>query len=125
MPKWQRVFQNRVRSAEMNENILLVEDEEALRMTIGDRLRGEGYMVDFAADGNQGFDKATTLPFDLVILDVMLPSRKGFVVCRGVRPLGLASRMLILFARDELVAAVVGLRRGRWQCLSNPFDGTG
>jgi len=78
----------------MNENILLVEDEEALRMTIGDRLRGEGYRVDFAADGNQGFDKATTLAFDLVILDVMLPYRNGFDVCRGVRQLGLATPIL-------------------------------
>ena len=46
----------------MNENILLVEDEEGLRMTLGDRLRSEGYVVDFASDGQEAFDKATQLP---------------------------------------------------------------
>src|SRR5437667_9384707 len=96
----------------MNENILLVEDEEALRMTIGDRLRGEGYIVDFAVDGNQGFDKATTLPFDLIILVVMLPYRNGFDVCRCVRQLGLATPIQILSVRDELVDEVVGLSLG-------------
>ena len=53
----------------MNENILLIEDEQALRMTLSDRLQGEGYVVDFSPDGEQGFEKATTLPFDLIILD--------------------------------------------------------
>src|SRR6266404_7465029 len=122
MPKWERVFRNRVRRAEMNENILLVEDEEALRMTIGDRLRGEGYVVDFAADGNQGFDKATTLPFDLVILDVMLPYRSGFDVCRGVRQLGLATPILILSVRDQIVDKVVGLSLGADDYMTKPFE---
>ena len=49
----------------MPANILLVEDETALRMTMGDRLRNEGYVVDCAANGDEGFDKATALPFDL------------------------------------------------------------
>jgi len=106
----------------MNENILLVEDEEALRMTLGDRLRGEGYVVDFAADGNQGFDKATTLPFDLVILDVMLPYRSGFDVCRGVRQLGLATPILILSVRDQIVDKVVGLSLGADDYMTKPFD---
>ncbi len=69
----------------MNESILLVEDEEGLRMTLSDRLRSEGYAVDFAADGDEGLNKATSLPFDLIILDIMLPSRSGLDVCRDVR----------------------------------------
>jgi two-component system OmpR family response regulator len=59
------------------DSILLVEDEYALGMTLGDRLRKEGYVVDCAADGDEGFDKATQLPFDLIILDIMLPRRDG------------------------------------------------
>ena len=66
-------------------SILLVEDEDALRMTLGDRLRKEGYVVDCAADGEEGFEKATQLPFDLIILDVMLPGRDGLDVCRDIR----------------------------------------
>ena len=66
----------------MPANILLVEDETALRMTMGDRLRNEGYVVDYAANGDEGFDKATALPFDLILLDVLLPRRNGFDVCQ-------------------------------------------
>jgi DNA-binding response OmpR family regulator len=79
----------------MNESILLVEDEQALRTALEARLRGEGYVVDTAGDGEEGLQKATNLPFDLIILDVMLPYRNGFDVCRGVRQLGLATPMLI------------------------------
>ena len=57
----------------MNENILLVEDEQALRTALELRLRSEGYVVDTAEDGEEGVQKATNLPFDLIILDVMLP----------------------------------------------------
>lgn len=56
----------------MNESILLVEDEKALRTTLSDRLRSEGYVVETAGDGREGFDKASDHPFDLIILDVML-----------------------------------------------------
>jgi two-component system, OmpR family, alkaline phosphatase synthesis response regulator PhoP len=65
----------------MNESILIVEDEEGLRMTLSDRLQSEGYVVELAADGEEGVNKATSLTFDLVILDIMLPHRSGFDVC--------------------------------------------
>jgi len=67
----------------MKENILLVEDEEALQMALSDRLRREGYVVDSAADGEVGFEKATTLPFDLIVLDIMLPGRNGALSLRA------------------------------------------
>ena len=69
----------------MTERILLIEDEAALRMTLSDRLVSEGYTVECAADGDEGFRKATEEAFDLVLLDVMLPKRSGFDVCRDVR----------------------------------------
>src|SRR6516225_10203872 len=67
----------------MNENILIVEDEEALRMTLQDRLRSEGYVVDLAVHGEEGTEKATQLPFDLIILDIMLPGRMHGHTARG------------------------------------------
>jgi two-component system, OmpR family, alkaline phosphatase synthesis response regulator PhoP len=106
----------------MNDSILLVEDEEALRMTLSDRLRGEGYMVDFAADGDQGFDKATTLPFDLIILDIMLPRRNGFDLCRDIRQAGLATPILLLTARGQTAEKVVGLKLGADDYVTKPFD---
>ena len=62
----------------MNESILLVEDEQALRSTLSVRLRGEGYVVDTASDGVEGLEKATTQPYDLIILDIMLPVGAGW-----------------------------------------------
>lgn len=106
----------------MNENILVVEDEEALRITLGDRLRSEGYEVDFAADGEQGFYKATRLPFDLIILDVMLPARSGFDVCRDIRQAGLATPVLLLTARGQIAEKVVGLKLGADDYVTKPFD---
>lgn len=106
----------------MNENILLVEDEEALQMTLGDRLRSEGYVVDFATDGDQGFDKATRLPFDLIILDIMLPHRNGFDLCRDIRLAGLATPILLLTARGQTAEKVVGLKLGADDYVTKPFD---
>ena len=106
----------------MNENILLVEDEQALCMTLGDRLRSEGYQVDIALDGEQGFDKATRLPFDLIILDIMLPKRNGFDVCRDIRRAGLATPILLLTARGQISEKVVGLKLGADDYVTKPFD---
>lgn len=106
----------------MNENILLIEDEEALRMTLGDRLRSEGYVVEFAADGEQGYEKATHLPFDLIILDIMLPRCNGLEVCRGIRQAGLATPILVLTARGQTVDKVVGLKLGADDYVTKPFD---
>jgi DNA-binding response OmpR family regulator len=106
----------------MRENILLIEDEEALRTTLSDRLRGEGYVVDAAGDGEEGLDKATTLPFDLIILDIMLPYRSGFDVCRDIRQAGLATPVLFLTVRDQTVDKVVGLKLGADDYVTKPFS---
>jgi two-component system, OmpR family, alkaline phosphatase synthesis response regulator PhoP len=106
----------------MNESILLVEDEEALRMTLSDRLRSEGYVVDFAADGELGFEKATRLPFDLIILDIMLPRCNGLDLCRGIRLAGLATPILLLTARGQTADKVVGLKLGADDYVTKPFD---
>lgn len=106
----------------MNENILIVEDEEALRMTLGDRLQSQGYMVDFASDGTEGTEKATQLPFDLIILDIMLPEKSGLEVCTDIRRAGLATPILLLTARGQVNDKVVGLKLGADDYVTKPFD---
>jgi two-component system alkaline phosphatase synthesis response regulator PhoP len=106
----------------MNENILLVEDEQALRTALEVRLRSEGYVVDSAADGNEGLRKATDLTFDLIILDVMLPYRNGLDVCRAVRQQGLATPILMLSVRDQTIDKVVGLNLGADDYMTKPFE---
>jgi two-component system alkaline phosphatase synthesis response regulator PhoP len=106
----------------MHEKILLIEDEEALRMTLTDRLVAEGYSVDCAADGEEGLRKATEVACDLVVLDVMLPRKNGLDVCREIRQAGLITPILILTARSLTVDKVVGLKLGADDYLTKPFD---
>ncbi|MBI3050234.1 MAG: response regulator transcription factor [Acidobacteria bacterium] len=103
------------------DSILLVEDEHALRMTLGDRLRKEGYVVDCAADGEEGFAKATQLPFDLIILDIMLPRRDGLDVCSGIRGSGVITPILMLTARGRTPDKVAGLKIGADDYVTKPF----
>jgi len=106
----------------MNERILLVEDEEALRMTLMDRLRSQGYAVDSAPDGVCGVKKATHEAFDLIVLDVMLPRKDGFDVCREIRSAGIAAPVLMLTARNQTVDKVIGLKFGADDYVAKPFD---
>ena len=105
----------------MSGSILLVEDEYALRMTLGDRLRKEGYVVDYAVDGEEGLSKATQQPFDLIVLDVMLPRLDGFAVCRNLRAAGLITPVLMLTARGRTSEKVTGLKIGADDYVTKPF----
>lgn len=106
----------------MHASILFVEDEEALRMTVGDRLRNEGYRVECAANGDEAFDKAILLGFDVLLLDVMLPGKDGFAVCREIRQAGLITPILMLTARTNVKDKVNGLKLGADDYLTKPFD---
>jgi two-component system alkaline phosphatase synthesis response regulator PhoP len=106
----------------MNESILIVEDEQELCMTLGDRLRSEGYRVDFAAEGRTGLEKATNLAFDLIILDIMMPFRSGLDICTEIRRAGLATPIILLTARSQTVDKVVGLKLGADDYITKPFD---
>jgi two-component system alkaline phosphatase synthesis response regulator PhoP len=101
--------------------ILLVEDEYALRMTLGDRLAKEGYAVDYAVDGEEGLHKATALPFDLIVLDLMLPRLDGFTVCRRLRSAGVTLPVLMLTARGRTNDKVTGLKIGADDYVTKPF----
>ena len=105
----------------MKGSILLIEDEQSLRSTLGTRLRSEGYVVDTASDGTDGLEKAATSPFDLIMLDVMLPDRDGFDVCRDIRQAGLATPILFLTARHQTVDKVLGLKLGADDYVTKPF----
>jgi two-component system, OmpR family, alkaline phosphatase synthesis response regulator PhoP len=106
----------------MGGQILVVEDEELIRMALGDRLESEGYTVAFAIDGAEGFQKATQGGFDLVVLDVMLPKKNGFDVCRDIRMAGVVVPILMLTARGQIVDKVLGLKIGADDYLTKPFD---
>ena len=102
--------------------LLLVEDEPGLQLALSDRLIAEGYRVETAADGNTAVDRATNEPFDIIILDVMLPGRDGFDVARTVRQQGVQTPILMLTARGQVVDRVVGLKLGADDNLTKPFE---
>ena len=93
----------------MGESILLIEDEQELCTILTKRLNKQGYVVETAADGVIGYKKAVGSTFDLIILDITLPQRNGFDVCRDLRQAGLATPILVLTARTQIADKVVGL----------------
>jgi two-component system alkaline phosphatase synthesis response regulator PhoP len=86
------------------------------------RLQSEGYKVEFASDGEEGLRKATQNSADLVILDIMLPRKNGFDVCRDIRMAGVVVPILMLTARGQTIDKVLGLKIGADDYLTKPFD---
>lgn len=105
----------------MPKRILLVEDEPGLRLTLSGRLASEGHLVEQATDGETGLARASSEAFDLVVLDVMLPDRSGFEVCRDLRQRGVQTPILMLTARGQVEDRVLGLRLGADDYLVKPF----
>src|SRR5947199_7380365 len=106
----------------MTKRILLIEDEPGLVLTLSDRLSKEGYAVEAARDGETGLQRAVTEGFDVILLDVMLPRKNGFDVCRDLRQRGVATPVLMLTARTQVVDRVVGLKLGADDYLTKPFE---
>jgi len=102
--------------------ILLIEDEPGLIVTLTDRLKNEGFLVEQASDGLKGEKAAKEGGFDLIILDIMLPHKGGLEVCRDLRHAGVATPILILTARGEVTEKVVGLKLGADDYLTKPFE---
>lgn len=102
--------------------ILLVEDEPGLVLTLTDRLESEGYEVDSAREGAEALKKAAEGSYDLILLDVMLPGKSGFDICRELRSRGSPTPILFLTARGEVADKVVGLKLGGDDYLTKPFD---
>jgi two-component system alkaline phosphatase synthesis response regulator PhoP len=106
----------------MKSRILLVEDEPGLIITLTDRLTSEGYVVETASDGEVGFERALNEAFDIIILDVMLPRKNGFDVCRDLRQKNVQIPIIMLTARGQVVDKVVGLKLGADDYLTKPFE---
>ena len=102
--------------------ILLIEDEPGLVMTITDLLTADGHRVKSVSDGDTGLARATQEKFALIILDVMLPKKSGFEVCRQLRQAGIDTAILMLTAKTQVVDRVVGLKLGADDYLTKPFD---
>ncbi len=102
--------------------ILLVEDEEGLILTLTDRLKSEGYEIVSKNNGHEGFETAFSEDFDLMILDVMLPKKNGYDVCRDLRQQGIRTPILMLTAKGETIDKVLGLKLGADDYLTKPFE---
>jgi two-component system OmpR family response regulator len=102
--------------------LLVVEDDEKLARAVARGLRNEGYAVDLAGDGNVAVTQAAVYDYDAVVLDVMLPGRDGFEVCRALRDRGCWAPVLMLTARRAVDDRIRGLDAGADDYLAKPFD---
>jgi DNA-binding response OmpR family regulator len=101
--------------------ILVIEDSERLRASIGTALRKSGYVVDLAADGEEGLWLAESGVYDVVILDLMLPKLDGLSLLKRLRNEGIETHVLVLTALGEVADRVKGLESGADDYLSKPF----
>jgi DNA-binding response OmpR family regulator len=102
--------------------ILVVEDEQTIAVGLHDGLELEGYSVELAGDGLVATDRALQGGFDLILLDVMLPGKDGFTLCREWREAGLRTPIILLTAKTQEVDRVVGLELGADDYVTKPFS---
>ena len=102
--------------------VLVVEDQKNVARFIARGLREQAYAVDVAQDGAEGLALAEIARYDLIILDLMLPTIDGFEVCRRLREQGVETPVLMLTARDDKGARIEGLDTGADDYLTKPFD---
>jgi two-component system, OmpR family, response regulator len=102
--------------------LLVVEDDAKLARALGRGLRHEGYAVDVVGDGDAALMQAAVWEYDAIVLDVMLPVRDGFAVCRTLRERGCWAPVLMLTARGQVSDRIGGLDVGADDYLVKPFD---
>ncbi len=102
--------------------ILIVEDDEAIAVALEDDLRLEGYQVVVSGDGEAALKEARGGAFDVILLDVMLPKKDGFDVCRELRRSGVTSMILLLTARTGESDKVLGLELGADDYVTKPYS---
>jgi DNA-binding response OmpR family regulator len=102
--------------------LLLAEDDAQLGKTLMKGLRQESYAVDIVADGENAVYQALINEYDVIILDVMMPRRDGFSVCRELRRNGTTTPVLMLTARDTIADKITGLDAGGDDYLTKPFE---
>ncbi|MBI5144028.1 MAG: response regulator transcription factor [Candidatus Omnitrophica bacterium] len=101
--------------------ILVIEDEKKITDFIRKGLKEEGYAVDVAYDGEEGFFLAKTNDYDLILLDLMLPKMDGITVCKRLRGEGISTPVLMLTAKETVKDRVTGLDAGADDYLTKPF----
>lgn len=101
--------------------LLIIEDEVELAGTLHRGLTQEGYRVTLATEGATGFELATSLAFDFILLDVNLPDTSGFDVCARLRSADVATPIIMVTARDEVTDRIRGLKGGADDYLPKPF----
>lgn len=101
--------------------VLVIEDSERLRRSLDHGLRREGFTVDFAADGEEGYQYTQAYEYDVVVLDLMLPKLPGLDVLRRLRREGRNCAVLVLSAKDQIEDRVTGLELGADDYLVKPF----
>lgn len=102
--------------------ILVVEDEPTIALGLQDDLRLEGFDVDSVTDGATAFERAATGQYDLVLLDVMLPRKDGFTVCRELRQAHVRTPIVLLTAKGQEIDKVLGLELGADDYVTKPFS---
>src|SRR5262245_39002522 len=100
--------------------VLVVEDEEALSAALADGLRKDGFRVEVVDDGLLALDVSITHPYDVIVLDLMLPSLSGLDVCARLREAGIDTPVLVLTARNTESDQIHALRTGADDFLSKP-----
>jgi len=101
--------------------ILLIEDEKSVAAFIKKGLEEELYSVDVATDGEEGLLSALSTPYDVIVLDVVLPLVNGLEVCKAIRQKGIKTPVMMLTARDSVTDKVIGLDSGADDYLTKPF----
>lgn len=106
---------------ETKKKILIVEDEKKISQVLSVNLMMAGYLCDVAADGEDGLQRALSGSYDLILLDLMLPKRDGFSVCREIRRT-LSTPIIMVTAKEEEVDKVMGLDLGADDYVTKPFS---
>ena len=106
----------------MSRNVLVVEDDKDIARLLDLHLKDEGYSVTVASDGKTGLAQALSKPYDIVILDLILPGMDGLEVCRGIRNRKDYTPILMLTAKSTDVDRIVGLEMGADDYLTKPFN---
>jgi DNA-binding response OmpR family regulator len=101
--------------------LLVIEDEKKIANLLQKGLKEHGYVVEVCYDGNEGLERASTHPYDAIILDIMLPGRDGLSLLRTLRERKITTPVMILTARGEVNERVEGLNIGADDYLSKPF----
>jgi len=106
----------------MKQRILVVEDDPAIALALEDDLTSEGYDVEAVSDGNTARERAGSGRFDGILLDVMLPGRDGFQVCRDIRRAGIRTPIIMLTAKAQEAEKILGLELGADDYVTKPYS---